>query len=367
MRGKIILEEHFAMPEDNSAAKLKFASRNSEDLAAALLDLHGARLDEMNANGVELAVMSQNPPGAQAIRDPKAAEEYAIRSNNYIAKLVEENAARFAAFAAVSMHDPSNAVKELTRCVQELRMVGVMLNDAQEYVDVDGTLKEQFYDDPKYDIFWAAAESLNIPVYLHPKTPLPAEFQRRYQKRPWLLGPTYSFSSDCGFHAMALFTSGIFDRFPKLQVILGHMGEMILGHLGRIDHWLEKRDRGRGLPAKKTLRDYFETNISITTAGYFCTPPLLTAITEIGVGRVLFSVDTPYENITEGATWLDTLPMNQGDILKIGRTNALDLLPSLKKRMRSKDVEDLQRDRQRVLFTTNPGFEIPGTQRLARI
>lgn len=132
---------------------------------------------------------------------------------------------------------------------------------------------------------------------------------------------------------------------------------MLIGHLGRIDHWLEKRDRGRSLPAKKTLREYLESNVSITTAGYFCTPPLLHAITEIGVGRILFSVDTPYENITEGATWLDTLPISQGDIIKIGRTNTLELFPQLKARMRSAEVEKLQQDRSRVLFTTNPGFE----------
>jgi hypothetical protein len=137
-------------------------------------------------------------------------------------------------------------------------------------------------------------------------------------------------------------------------------GELLLGQLGRIDHWLEKRDRGRGLPAQKTLREYLENNVSITTAGYFCTPPLLNAITEIGVDRILFSVDTPYENITEGSTWLDTLPMNQASIEQIGRTNALKLFPQLHARLRSSDVEALQKARKRVLFTTNPGFEMPG-------
>lgn len=139
-------------------------------------------------------------------------------------------------------------------------------------------------------------------------------------------------------------------------------GELLLGQLGRIDHWLEKRDRGRGLPAKKTLREYLETNVSITTAGYFCTPPLLNAITEIGVDRILFSVDTPYENITEGSTWLDTLPINQASIVKMGRTNTLKLFPQLEARLRSLEVEALQKDRNRVLFTTNPGFEMPAEQ-----
>ncbi len=131
---------------------------------------------------------------------------------------------------------------------------------------------------------------------------------------------------------------------------------MLIGHLGRIDHWLEKRDRGRLLPAKKTLREYLETNVFITTAGYFCTLPLLNAISEIGVGRVLFSIDTPYENITEGATWFDTLPISHGDIIKMGRTNTLELIPQLQARLRSDEVEKVQMDRTRILFTKNPGF-----------
>lgn len=141
--------------------------------------------------------------------------------------------------------------------------------------------------------------------------------------------------------------------------ILTRSGELLLGQLGRIDHWLEKRDRGRGLPAKKTLREYLENNVSITTAGYFCTPPLLNAITEVGVDRVLFSVDTPYENITEGSTWFDTLPINQASIVKMGRTNTLKLFPRLEARLRSSEVAELQKDRNRVLFTTNLGFEMP--------
>lgn len=125
-----------------------------------------------------------------------------------------------------------------------------------------------------------------------------------------------------------------------------------------MDHWLEKRNRGRNLPSKKTLRQYFEQNIYVTTAGDFSTPALVHAITEIGVGRIMFSVDTPYENITEGATWLDTLPISHTDIAKIGRANALELFPRLGRGvLKTAETEALQSDRQRVLFTTNAGFE----------
>lgn len=224
MRGKIILEEHVDMPEDNSVEKLRVFARNADDLANALHEINFDRLQEMNANGVEMAIMSQNPPGPQGIRDLQAAQEYAVRSNNYVSGLTSQNPDRFAAFAAVSMHDPGSAATELRRCVQDLGFVGVMLHDAQEYVDADGVVREMFYDDPTFDIFWATAESLNVPIYLHPKPPLMTKIQDIYLKRPWLIGPTFSFTADLTFHALALITSGIFDRFPNLKVLLGHMG-----------------------------------------------------------------------------------------------------------------------------------------------
>lgn len=225
MKGKIILEEHVCLPEENPAEKLKFFARDPNGLAAALFDLHGERLQQMNDNGVEYAIMSYNPPGPQGIRDPKAAEDYAIKINNWLAELVDRAPERFAAFAAVSMHDPSRAAKELTRCVKDLGMVGVMLHDTQEYLTPEGRVSEYHYDDLRYDEFWKVVESLGVPVYLHPKPPLPDDIARLYAKRPWLFGPTYSFARDCGFHFLALCTSGIFDRFPNLKLIIGHMGK----------------------------------------------------------------------------------------------------------------------------------------------
>lgn len=216
------------MPEDDAVPKLKFACLDSEELAAALLDLHGDRLNEMNANGVEYAIISQNPPGPQGIRDAKQAEAYAVRSNDYVSKLADRAPERFAAFGCLSMHDPANAVAELHRCVNDLGMVGVMLHDTQEYMGADGRVCEWHYDDPKYEPFWAAIEKLNVPVYLHPKPPLPEDMARLYAKRPWMIGPTYSFARDGGFHALALCTSGVFDRYPGAKLILGHMGKKAL-------------------------------------------------------------------------------------------------------------------------------------------
>ncbi|KIX92913.1 uncharacterized protein Z520_11389 [Fonsecaea multimorphosa CBS 102226] len=356
MRGKIIFEEHIAMPDDDKDGFP--ACRNVDSLREALLDLHDARLKEMNANGVELAIISQNTPGPQGLTDPKESAAYAKRANDYLANVVDRAPCRFAALAAIPMHDPEDAVAEVTRCINELGMVGVNLNDGQQYVNqATGRISEYFYDDPRYDVFWATVEKLDVPVYLHPRAPLPDDIQRLYATRPWLLGPTYSFIRDTSFHVLAICTSGVFDRFPGVKLAVGHFGEGILAYLSRLDYWLEKRDRGRGLRSQKTVRQYLESNVFITSAGHFSTPVLLHAMSEIGIDRLLFSVDTPYANITEASEWIDTLPISHGDVEKFGRTNALKLFPRLATRLRSDEVAKEQRDRQRVLFTVNAGFE----------
>ena len=378
MRGKIIFEEHIAMPDDDKAGFP--ACRSVDSLAEALLDLHDARLKEMNANGVEMAIISQNTPGSQGLTDPQESAAYAKRANDYLANLVDKAPSRFAALAAIPMHDPEDAVAEMSRCINELGMVGVNLNDGQQYINQStGRISEYFYDDPRYDVFWAAVEKLDVPVYLHPRAPLPDDIQRLYATRPWLLGPTYSFIRDTSFHILAICTSGVFDRFPGVKLAVGHFGtccppklahrmiklhstnmaagEGILAYLSRLDYWLEKRDRGRGLGSQKTVRQYLEKNVFITSAGHFSTPVLLHAMSEIGIDRLLFSVDTPYANITEASEWIDTLPISHGDVDKFGRTNALKLFPRLATRLRSGEAAKEQRDRQRVLFTVNAGFE----------
>ena len=130
-----------------------------------------------------------------------------------------------------------------------------------------------------------------------------------------------------------------------------------MAYLSRLDYWLEKRDRGRGLASEKTVREYLEKNVFITSAGHFSTPVLLHAMSEVGIDRLLFSVDTPYANITEASEWIDTLPISHGDVEKLGRTNALKLFQRLASRLRSDEAAKEQHDRQRVLFTVNAGFE----------
>ena len=231
MKGKIILEEHVSMPDEDIIGRLDLIAHNGAELFRALVDLHDARLREMNENGVEFTIISQNGSGPQGLHDPAESERFATKSNNYLASLVRKSPERFGAFAALPMHDAEKAAAELTRCVQELGMVGAMLNGGQEYRTDDGQVEEWSFDERKYDSFWAKVQELDVPIYLHPKLPLASDFARLYKERPWLVGPVYSFARDCSFQALALCTSGLFDRFQGVQIILGHMGKSSIIHL----------------------------------------------------------------------------------------------------------------------------------------
>lgn len=216
------------MPDQNLIPGFNLASRNGTDLFRALIDLHGDRLQEMNANGVEFAIISQNPAGPQGLPNRADAEAFAKKSNNYIADLVSKAPTRFGAFACLSMHDAAEAGAELARCVHELGMFGAMLHGSQAYFLEDGKTSEYYYDEARFDAFWAKVQELGVPIYLHPKQPLADDSARLYKSRPWLIGPTYSFARDIGFHTLALCTSGLFDRFLGVRLIIGHLGPGLL-------------------------------------------------------------------------------------------------------------------------------------------
>ncbi|KAF8202616.1 2,3-dihydroxybenzoate decarboxylase, partial [Mycena galopus ATCC 62051] len=326
MKGKIILEEAFNLPEVAEQEAKKYASVHSAvPLGKALADIEG-RIAAMDEAGVEMQVLSLTSPGCQGVSDPVEAHKMAVESNNYVAEKVKANPTRFAAFAAVSMHDPKQAAQELSRAVIELGCVGVMLNDFQSSGPDGNTML--FYDNPSYDVFWAAVEELDVLVYMHPRLASPLIFNELYRDRKWLQASAWGFANQLSIHILGIATSGVFDRFPGVQLAFGHMGEHIPFDLWRLDHKLD-RDRFPDMQMAKhrTIRDYFATNMHITTSGNFSTRSLHGAIAEISASRIMFSIDYPYEDgLMEGSTWLDTLPLSQPDILAIGRENALRLL-----------------------------------------
>ena len=163
-----------------------------------------------------------------------------------------------------------------------------------------------------------------MPFYLHPRNPLPSAAQI-YEGHPWLLGPTWAFGQETAVHALRLMASGLFDAHPRIQVILGHMGEGLPYSIWRVDNrnaWTRQPPR---YPAKRKLGEYFRENFYITTSGSFRTQTLIDAILELGADRIMFSTDWPFENIDHAALWFDAAPIAEADRAKIGRGNALRL------------------------------------------
>lgn len=227
--------------------------------------------------------------------------------------------------STLSMHDPKEAAEELRRTVTKYGFKGALVNDTQR-AGADGE-DYIFYDQPEWDVFWKTLTDLDVPLYLHPRNPTGIVFEKLWKDRQWLIGPPLSFAVGVSLHALGMVTNGVFDRHPKAQVILGHLGEHIPFDMWRINHWFEDRKKllKPGLDCKKTIREYFNENFWITTSGHFSTTTLNFVKDEVSADRILFSVDYPFETFEDGCTWFDNAEMNTGDRLKIGRENAKGL------------------------------------------
>jgi 2,3-dihydroxybenzoate decarboxylase len=341
MRGKIALEEAWSIPESLSSydpTKLAPPGVIGPDLAAALLDVHGTRLTQMDENGIDTMLLSLSSPGPQGVTDPKAAEQLATLANDRLSEEVLKAPGRFAGLASVSMHDPVQAAGELRRCFgarpgaegeASRGFVGCIVNDYQSTgEDRNGMV---FYDGKEYDPFWAVVEELDVPVYLHPREATPAVMEMMWKGREWLAFSALGYAHRVGMHALGIITGGVLDRFPGVRLVLGHMGEHIPYDLYRIDHKLN-RARFPNMPMSPTrlVRDYFGSQVFITTSGHFSTPALQCAMTEIGVRSCMFAVDYPYESIPNACVWFDEhVKISGADLVDIGRNNALGVFTRL--------------------------------------
>jgi 2,3-dihydroxybenzoate decarboxylase len=228
---------------------------------------------------------------------------------------------RFQGLAALPMQDPDLAARELQRCVKELGFKGALVNGFSQVNNADTAV---YYDLPQYRPFWQVVENLDVPFYLHPRNPLPRD-AKIYEGHPWLMGPTWAFGQETAVHALRLMGSGLFDLYPHLTVILGHMGEGLPYSMWRVDNcngWVPSRHT---YPAKKKIADYFCANFYLTTSGNFRTQALINAMLEVGSDHILFSTDWPFENVSHAADWFDAATISENDRIKIGRTNAIRL------------------------------------------
>lgn len=314
MQGKIAVEEHFRI-EETKGSEGRYRSPYWSGLSGKLLDVHGTRLAEMDQNGIEIAVLSLNSNAVQGIFDVAKAVEIARKANDTLADVIAKRPERFAGLAALPMQDPQAAAAELVRCVRALGFKGALVNGFSQVGSADTAV---YYDLPQYRPFFAELERLGVPFYLHPRDQLPSRRQA-YEGHPYLVGSPWGFADETAIHALRLIGSGLFDEYPKLQIVLGHLGERIPYDLWRLDHRLAKVP---GRPAKRAMGDYFRQNFYVTTSGHFCTQSLIHAILTLGADRVLFAVDYPFEDHAQAASWFDTADIAEGDRRKIGRDNA---------------------------------------------
>jgi gamma-resorcylate decarboxylase len=318
MQGLIALEEHMAIEETLGDSK-QFMPAVWDQVRSSLLDIHSKRLALMDKHGIEMMILSLNSPAIQSIPNTKRAAEVARMANDALAEEVRKRPDRFAAFCALPLQDPELAIQELTRCMKELGFKGANVNGFSQVTEGDSVV---YLDLPQYLPFWVAVESLDAPFYLHPRDPLPSRSQH-YEGHPWFLGPTWAFAVETAIHALRLMGSGLFDRHPRLKIILGHLGEGLPYNMWRLDHRL--RINSRGIPAKKPLSEYFRTNFYLTTSGNLRTQSLLDAILEVGADHLMFATDYPFEDVGLAADWLSTTSISDNDRLKIARLNAIDL------------------------------------------
>lgn len=314
---KIALEEHFLTDEMEPYIRdtlANVAPELAEKGVAALKDFGRARLDAMDAAGVEMAVLSLSGPGVQVEPDAGEATTRARRCNDRLAEEVARRPDRYRGFAHLAMQDVGAACAELRRCVGELGFAGAMIN---------GHTNGVYLDDPRYEEFWATAGELGAPVYLHPANPPtpPAALEGR----PVLSGAMWGWTTETSSHALRLVVSGVFERHPGARLILGHMGECLPFHLWRLDsRYATTRHDDHSLPRPPSF--YVRRNVAITTAGVCDDAALLCSLAALGEDRVLFSVDHPYEKSAEAGAWLDAAPLDEGVRAKVAHGNAERLL-----------------------------------------
>jgi 5-carboxyvanillate decarboxylase len=276
-----------------------------------LVDLGAGRLDNMNAGDIDMQVLSLTSPGIQVF-EGTLAKELAQDANNQLADAVKQNPHRLAGLAAIAPQLPRDAAKELDRAVSSLGLRGVIINSHT---------KGEYLDDRKFRPILEAANALKAPIYLHPRTPSQGMVEPYLDYGLYFAG--WGFAAETGLHALRLIMSGVFEEFPDLKIILGHMGEGIPFYLQRIDNrYLLQVKIGAVKALKKLPSQYFKDNFLITTSGVTQNSTLQLCYEELGADRILFAADYPYESVSEQVSFMESADISNADKHKIFHSNA---------------------------------------------
>lgn len=320
----ITLEEHFLASGFRERIEKVAASQGrslregpAAERYAMLSDLGSTRLKAMDAGAVDLQVISHTTEGTKFLA-PEEDVRLVRAANDELAAAVSAHPDRYAGFALLPLTDPAAAVDELERAVRTLGFKGAM---------VHGTTNGLFLDDASFLPVLERAVALDVPIYVHPAEPPEAVKKAYYEGFGGAINFTLSTSgwgwhSETAIHALRMILAGVFDRLPTLQIIIGHMGEMIPFMLGRIDDRFTSDARHLQRP----VPDYFLQNFTITTSGFFTDPPLLLALQIVGADRIMYSVDYPYSTNERGREFLDRTSISPLDKEKISHLNAERIL-----------------------------------------
>ncbi|MDQ2641061.1 MAG: amidohydrolase family protein [Pseudomonadota bacterium] len=270
-----------------------------------LQDLGPQRIADMDATGIDHQVIALTAPGVQVF-DPATASSLAIDANDQLAEACRRYPDRYTGMVAVAPHDPANAVKEMERGIRKLGFKAVIVNSH---------IQGHYLDEPQFLPVLEAAEALNVPIYLHPNTPSPAMIKPFVESG--LDGAVYGFGVETGLHMLRIIVSGVFDRFPKLQFIIGHAGEALPFWLYRLDFMHGSTVRSNRYPFMKPLKNpvshYLKHNVYITNSGVAWQPAIEFCQKVIGVDRVLYAMDYPYQYVPEEVGFCDAMTIPDAD------------------------------------------------------
>src|SRR5215831_607850 len=301
----ITIEEHFWTPE------LSGAGHRQAGAPERLSDMGALRLREMDEAGIDVQVMSETAPATQNL-DPETAARLARRSNDYLHEAVRAHPDRLAGFATLPTPDPTAAANELERAVSKLGFKGAMIM---------GLTHGRFMDDKRFRPIFERAVDLDVPLYIHPTPPHPAVQEAYFKEYPVLAVAPLGFTLETLTHTYRLIVSGLFDEFPALKIIVGHLGETAPFLLWRTDTILGER-----APMPRAFADYYREHFWLTTSGAFSNSALTCAIAEMGVERILFSIDCPFMSNRVGRDWMNAAPVSDHDRTLIFGVNARKLL-----------------------------------------
>jgi 5-carboxyvanillate decarboxylase len=324
---RIATEEAFSIPEQMQAMQEVVRKSDTYDpdlflwkfmakgglLTDRLLDVDGERLRIMDEAGIAVHLLALTSTGVQML-DADRGTAIAALGNDRLAELIARHPDRYAGLCTIAPQDPQRAVKEIDRAITRLKLNGVMINS-----HTNG----EYLDDPKFWPILEAAAALSVPLYIHPRSPSPG--MAAPYKAYHLEHAIWGYAAETGLHAVRLIMSGVFDRYPELQIVIGHMGENIPYSLYRMD-WMHDMTMRTGMMERPKLQErpstYFKRNFAITTSGVNWTPALKFCIDVLGADKIMWAVDYPYQETLEAVRWMNEAPLTDADKELIFHRNA---------------------------------------------